>query len=196
MVGYWGGIAPDNLISDGWKHIISIDTAWLTSKGYLLDKYLTLLKKIDTPEEYTIKSTTEEAFIAASRSGIRLSGEESDMLPPMSAIVQSRDKQVDDWLSSLKLSESEALYFYSEIQNAEPGASYTRMFNRTLPLLSQDSSIAAVLGGWHVLWPSEKPYRYRREERLVLFTLWEAEPWIEMRMNEHGSLAAFSRITG
>ena len=78
-----------------------------------------------------------------------------------------------------------------EAMNAEDDEEYRCLWESNCPIFSNE--IVAVLGGWHFPWP-DGDWEPLRDQRLLVWTLVEAEPWVEV-WGELGSMRVIERIT-
>lgn len=109
------------------------------------------------------------------RDGIPLYATESFSFPPMEALCLYGGPVVEAWLDSLGLARTD--YDAPRIDSDEHGQAYKRIYREHCPLYSKDCW--AVLGGWHAVWAGDDFY-VPREMNLVVWTLREAEPWVEV----------------
>ena len=104
-----------------------------------------------------------------------LSGREALSLPPLEALCLYGGPPVEEWLASAGLERTD----YEAAAALDVAREYQAHFHDHCPLYSVSGEVAAVLGGWHLMWPDDDFY-IPAEMRLVVWTLWEAEPWIEV----------------
>jgi hypothetical protein len=74
---------------------------------------------------------------------------------------------------------------------AESDEAYTRRWQSNCPLYTGEA--AAVLGGWHFPWPDDD-WSELQEQPLVVWTLDESEPWVEV-WGEPDGFRVMQRIT-
>jgi hypothetical protein len=74
---------------------------------------------------------------------------------------------------------------------AEDDESYIRLWQSNCPLYTGEA--AAILGGWHFPWP-DGDWEELREQPLLVWTLDESEPWIEV-WGQPGGFRVLQRIT-
>ena len=73
----------------------------------------------------------------------------------------------------------------------EDDEEYLHLWQLNCPIYLEE--IVAVLGGWHFPWP-DGDWEQLRDQRLLVWTIDEAEPWVEV-WGELGSLRVIQRIT-
>jgi hypothetical protein len=61
--------------------------------------------------------------------------------------------------------------------SAEMDDAYIQIWQENCPLYTREA--AAVLGGWHFPWP-DGDWEELREQRLLVWTLEDSEPWVEV----------------
>lgn len=103
-----------------------------------------------------------------------LFAESSISLPPVDAVFLYGSDSIGDFLRRHDWPRSEP--FNDNFPDPVPGK-YESIWQDHHPLYRRD--IAAVVGGWHLPWPDGDWYDYA-DHSLVVFTLLEAEPWIEV----------------
>src|SRR5208283_4274490 len=104
--------------------------------------------------------------------GTPLYGHEAVSFPPIMAVCLYGGVKVGEWIKSLGYERTD----YDLIENTDLGQGYRQELMKRCPLYS--NAYAAVLGGWHAMWPEDHFYM-PSEMRLVLWTFRDAEPWIE-----------------
>jgi hypothetical protein len=112
----------------------------------------------------------------------------SESFPPLEAVCLYGSRRVADWLHGLGLARHE----YDAVQ-AEPIAKrYIDEFTCRAPLYV--SGGAAILGGWHMIWP-EDDFFMPMEMRLIITTMRDAEPYYEVWLSSANNTSVKSRIT-
>ena len=175
-VAWWGGAAagaargrPDDTLR------ISIDVSWLAARGYALRG---VLRVSDVALRWNWRTPVHveqdpAAALAPVAGAVPLTGREAASLPPFEALCLYGGAPVESWLLSAGLERTD----YDRAAMLPEAGAYQEHYQRHSPLHS--SGIVAVLGGWHAMWPDDD-YYLPREMRLVLWTLRDAEPWIEV----------------
>jgi hypothetical protein len=100
--------------------------------------------------------------------GLALAGTAGRSFPPIDAVAQV--PQVTAWLASQGIVHDPAHDAYFEDD------AYTQVYHQECPLYAPNA--IAVMGGWHVAWP-DGDWADLQHARLLVWTLWDAEPWVE-----------------
>ena len=167
-------------------HVITVDCAWLHANGFPLAGTLSLysdgLNAIPVLEP-------ESEFRAEAAGGELLWGSETPSFPPPEALCLNGSERLAAWLTERGWSRRDGAE--AVIHRTPEGDEYVRAWQQRCPLY-RDGPVA-VLGGWPVMWPDDDVYAARGQ--LVLWTLRDAEPWIEVWMDGADRLSAIARIT-
>ncbi len=97
------------------------------------------------------------------------------MLPPIDAIFAKGSDAIDKWLRRCNWKREWG--YNDNFADSDLVHEYESEWQKNFPLYTQ--SAHAVMGGWHFPWPDDDWYDLINEE-LVVWTLAEAEPWIEV----------------
>jgi hypothetical protein len=125
--------------------------------------------------------------------GIPLHGEEVYSLPSFDELWSSGSVLLDEILRAT--GHARADVESKSFQTSQALADYEQEAHRLCPLYrSQSEGLYAVLGGWHIMWPDDDSYD-RDYGRLVLWTFYHAEPWVEVWLDNSGNLSVIPRIT-
>jgi hypothetical protein len=212
ILGYWGGKGREprptghmmELPGVVSKHWVSIDCDWLAQQGILHpqagNSYLSIYER-KLPEDHPLYPYRGHDFIwvgdgvplaKAGMDGEPLYAKEAVSFPPFQAVCMYGGPAVEAWMASFGLRRID--YEHSNLHRSEAGRAYYREWERRTPWAwSGDEGTAAVLGGWHQMWPDDDFY-VPPETQPVLWTLRDSEPWIEIRRGFRNYLV-FSRIT-
>ena len=177
MVAYWAGQGREQYRGrDDDRHQITIDCRWLSNHGFRLAGSLGVYR-VDPRWRWRVPIwlDRQEKPLGelGTRDGIPLYGHETPSLPPIQAVCLYGGAIVDQWLDSEGLERTD----YDDAAMTPVGEAYEEYYRGLSPLFSD--GYAAVLGGWHAMWPDDEFY-VPREMRLVLWTLRDAEPWVEV----------------
>lgn len=117
---------------------------------------------------------------------VPLFAERRSCLPPLEAIELVGSLRAREWLAPC------GPHVPEDVANAAVKVmrSYERAYQATWPLYTR--SAHAILGGWHMAWPEDDDYD--PERRLLVWTIAESEPWVEV-WEEEGELRVVQRIT-
>jgi hypothetical protein len=219
--GVWGG---EGILKSGpgsWMHWITIDCGWLSKQGIPLNGLLSVYT--DESDESTTESGgivvhdpsrrlprklqdsatmyNRRAFSDRTQysrrpdklDGVALYGREAMSFPPLDAVFKYGGPAVKKWLRSLGMPRPEQWDPYFQARKlAEP---YDDEFRKRCQLYDfrDRNRIAAILSGWHM--PFDDDWDALTRKRLVLWTLWNSEPWVEVWLSKSGSFQVMDRIT-
>jgi hypothetical protein len=110
--------------------------------------------------------------------GTPLFGKEELSIPPCEGLAVHGSDLVRRWLDGGG--------------SREVTETYDREYQQRCPLYRDD--VYVVLGGWHGFWADMDAYD-EEKGRLVLWTFQDAEPWVEVWLDEGGRLKTVRRIT-
>ncbi len=177
IVGYWRGSGRLGYGPRDDRHRITIDCTWLSQHGIRIRGSLGVYDidpkwrnpvpfRLDWQPDLSLSQLTMQG-------GIPLRGHEATSLPPLEAVCLYGGAAVESWLATKRLERGD----YDQAAVSEFGREYQSIYQAECPLYNDE--IVAVLGGWHAMWPDDDFY-IPREMRLVLWTLKDAEPWLEV----------------
>jgi hypothetical protein len=223
VVGVWGGLGvvplpPDwnqertaeELAEDEYgfedeqaRHWISVDCSWLERNGFGIRGWMSVYA---APFSNFRAVNDPEPEVVNLGDGLPLVGQEELCFP--------HEYVLDAYLTD----EEKAALGYSLAKGYEGlGPDYWKLVQTGWPHSHND---VAVLGGWHICWPDGPPRLPRLRElherihrahgpgylsaaeifrcepyRLVLWTLRDSEPWVEVWGDDTGKLYGVSRIS-
>jgi hypothetical protein len=167
--------------------MISVDCAWLEAQGFPLSGVLSLFS--NGLEVHATLDPEAEFDAESLQGGDPLWGVEEPSFPPPEALCLYGSDRIGAWLARRGCSRRDGAD--AVIHRTPEGACYIRTWRNRSPLYRD--GLAAVLGGWPVMWPDDVGYAGRG--RLALLTLRDAEPWVEAWTGSDGRLSAVARIT-
>lgn len=106
--------------------------------------------------------------------GMPLVGSPAPSLPPVDAVFQLADPEVEAYLA--KHGWSAQREYYAGFPDPMPGQ-YQELWMSQCPVYTGQA--AAVFGGWNYPWP-DGDWEELAGKELVLWTLKDAEPWVEV----------------
>lgn len=181
---YWGGeradepnaVPPSATAIESIRHVITFDARLLSSLGV----------PVKSPALAMFETTTKTGQVmyrVASRNGIQASDFRGDFVPlhasrarsfpPIEAVCLYGGDVVTSWLKRHGLKRLQ----YFDASELPEAREYTDEYMRRCPLYLGNAD--AILGGWHQRWPEDDFY-LPLEMRLALWTLRDAEPWLEV----------------
>jgi hypothetical protein len=176
LAGIWGGpgIAPSP--PGAWKHWVSVDCSWLANRGFPLGGCLSVYE--DDHGRFAAVASNAVRLPLEGIEGIPLFGREELSMPPCEALDVCGSDLARRW--------------FEAGGGRDVALAYDAEYQRRCPLFRD--GVDAVLGGWHAFWPDADRYD-DRPGRLVLWTFRDAEPWVEVWLDQMGRLTAIRRIT-
>jgi hypothetical protein len=119
----------------------------------------------------------ERALSWPKRAGIPLYAHPASVLPPVDAVFARGSPAVANWIGDAAVAQE-----------------YERVWMTEFPLYFSSSDIYAVLGGWHFPWPDDD-WADLIDERLMILTLHDSEPWVEAWHLRSGEFRVVQRTT-
>ncbi len=178
VVAYWGGQGRRGYSGrKDDRHKITFDCSWLSSVGadvegsigvFDVDKHWGWAKPVHVDHQPGLKVAD-----AGCSDGRALYGYERRSLAPLQAVCLYGSDRIMDWLTENEWKRTD----YDIAESSELGQEYQAVWSEQWPLYSKE--YAAVLHGWHQQWPEDDFYM-PAEMRLLLWTFWDAEPWLEL----------------
>lgn len=124
--------------------------------------------------------------------GLPLFGHALEVIAPIEAVFAFGNERVGAWLEANNWPREER--YNSNFPDKALVEDYQRRWSETYPAYRNEQTAYAVLGGWH--FPhSEDDWYELAEERLLVLTIHDAEPWIEGWQRQDGQLDVIQRIT-
>jgi hypothetical protein len=170
---------------NGAQHWISIDASALTSIGVSLSSNIDVFRGKNAIAVHVPQPLSERA-----PGGTPLRATPTASFPPFEALCLFGGEVVGSWLRSLgcERTDWDDPRVYESAQRNE----YIQEWQRRCPLYTGAGDV--VVGGWHIQWPEDDGYS-RPGWQMLLWTLRDAEPWIEVWRSDAGELRAVERIT-
>jgi hypothetical protein len=166
---------------------LTVDCRHLPDRPSQLDGYLTL---------FTNEQECEGGYVALTdswpdRRGTELFARPAAILPPIDAIIALGSATVDRWLAQNKWQRERR--YNDNFKDRELVHEYERAWFNDYPVYRDDGTYAA-LGGWH--WPcADDDWHDLIDEHLLIFTVFDSEPWVEAWRLHDGSFRVIQRIT-
>jgi hypothetical protein len=177
-VAFWGGQGRRGYTGrEDDRHKVTFDCSWLASVGvevegvigvYDVDDRWGWVKPVHV--DYTPELRLADAGCSG---GLPLYGHERRSLAPLPAICLYGGDRITAWLAESGLKRTD----YDFAESSELGQEYRRAWTKQSPLY--EKQYAAALHGWHQQWPEDDFYM-PAEMTLLLWTFWDAEPWLEL----------------
>ena len=121
--------------------------------------------------------------------GIPLYTHPMSLLPPIDVVFALGSPAIDAWLSSHGCKRTDD--FLSSLED-DAIREYERAWQAESPYFAEQ--VYAVLGGWHMPWP-EGDFNELLKDQLLIWTLQDPEPWVEVWRTAAGNFRVLQRIT-
>jgi hypothetical protein len=187
-VAAWGGASVIAAPYDTARHWITLDISALPKEFGLTGSCASVFsdEEMIHPAAFVV---SEKARFHVGSGSIPLFAHSTLSMPPIDAVFRFGSPAVHAWLAENHW-EPDWGYNDNFRDNATANA-YESAFQNQCPLYTGGAH--AVLGGWHLPWPDEE-WADRLNDKLVLCTFEDSEPWVEVWANGH-SFEVIERIT-
>jgi hypothetical protein len=185
VAAWWYPMDYDDYNRTRVRRWVTVDGRFIPSFGLHEPTFLTVFSHERRDDEGRVEVTK----CWPEQPGVPLYAYPVSVLPPIDAVFAQGSPAIDHWLSShgskrtddfLSSLDDEAIQGYEEAWRAES------------PIFASD--ISAVLGGWHMMWP-EGDFNDLLKDQLLIWTLEEPEPWVEVWRTAAGDFKVRQRIT-
>ena len=122
--------------------------------------------------------------------GLRLYAREIAVLPPIDAVIARGSSAVGEWLAENNWKRE--WRYNSNFRDRAVAEAYQAVERRENPLYWKGAY--AALGGWHMGWP-DNDWHDLVDEKLLVQTYMDSEPWVEAWELRSGSFKVIQRIT-
>ncbi len=176
-----------------WRHWISIDKRFLPDNPRKLGGVISVYDWIGDGDRFAEVKVVHDAqaTLPKKTDGIKLYAKEIRCLPDVEAVFQFGSQRVKDWAEAMSWSENPD-YEQTPVQK------YVKLVRDEHPFSTNDGAFA-MLGGWSWCFNwcyslgEEYPW-HLRQKALIVLTIAESEPWIEV-FDDGQEFVALSRIT-
>ena len=182
IVGYWGGLDPQQ------TPILVLDCYYLP----MLDRQGCLHIDLIDPEQgyYSATIKTQPSDCAGDATMIALYAQTTTSLPPLDAVLRFGSAAIQAWIAPFR--EDRAWICADDIPDRSLVDAYEAVYQAQHPLYREDA--IASIGGWHMVWP-DGDWAELLTHHLLVCTYAEAEPWLEVWIDQSGSLKVIERFT-
>ena len=196
LAAIWGGdglIAPDTQNQKFLRHWLSLDCRFLPT-GFDLNGCLSLYVDEDGADESGIVAVDFCATLSnlLGSSGIELFAHGEISWPPIDAIFALGSGAVARWLGECDWQKNWP--YNSNFRDSEIVAAYEDRLRSQNPLFGAREDVFAMLGGWNEPWP-EGDWPDLLAQKLTIFTYRDAEPYVEVWLDENRKFAIIQRIS-
>lgn len=124
--------------------------------------------------------------------GVPLFAHPIEVIAPIEAVFAFGNERIGTWLAENDWPRKER--YNPNFPDRALVESYQKRWLKTYPIYCNDPNAYAALGGWH-LPHAEDDWYGLADERLLVLTIKDAEPWVEGWQCRDGNLAVVQRIT-
>jgi hypothetical protein len=185
IVGIWWGAESDQHKEDV-PYWLALDGAALPTLG-IASKFLVV--SVDHSSLSGVATVLDSAPRDSTRKGRPLYAVAARSLPPIDAVFLFGSDEVDTWLAECSWQRD---WEYNDNFPDPVARHYEELFQLQHPLYT--NSAWAAVGGWHLPWP-DGDWRERLNDRLLVTTYRDSEPWLEVWATAHADLEVAYRIT-
>lgn len=175
-------------------HWITVDCTWLKQRRILpVQGLLSVYERTfaDGSRSFVAMMLDKKAKLA-NIEGEPLYGVEAISFPPFEALCMHGGPAVEEWLGKQDLRRID--YEDFDLNESPAVRAYRKERRKRNPWLPDgDDGTAAVLGGWHVMWPEDDWYM-PPDIQLAIWTFRDSEPWIEVWRGRR-NFVVFERTT-
>jgi len=196
LAAYWGGspLVTHPVASDPkFRHWLSIDCRFLPARFEDLKGCLSVYAN-ENEEEGIVAVDASMQIDSTSQSvpGLPLFAHPATSWPPIEAIFKFGSPAFKQWHSGEGHSQNSPEVY--RLERSTVFGAYDQHLRMNNPLLGWPCGVYAALGGWSEPWPENDWYDLQ-EKRLVLFTYEDAEPYIEVWLDDNHNFQVIQRIS-
>lgn len=187
IAGVWYEPDDAEISTTGHRCVLTVDANRIPGLPARISGFATVFTDENTCEGGRV----EIGGSSPKRSGTKLYAHPAEVLPPIDAVFARGSEEVGNWLKANNWARSEP--FNDGFPDAKVVHAYERVFTSEYPIYRTDDVFAAA-GGWHFSWP-DGDWRERLEDRLMILTIRDAEPWVEAWQLPTGGFRVIQRVT-
>lgn len=187
IAAYWHERDKEKIKSSGWHCWITIDPKFVPGLPVEMGGYL----RIMTDEKNGRDGRVEVVASWPGEAGTPLYAHSASVLPPVDAVFARGSDAVAEWIHSHGWEHTER--YNSNFAEAAIVERYESVWFDEFPMFLK-SDVYAVLGGWH--WPcADEDWHELIEEKLMVMTFRDSEPWVEAWLARTGQFRVIQRRT-
>jgi hypothetical protein len=196
----WKGTGAAPPPKGKWEHHVSIDASFLPDNPRRLRGVISVYLCVEDSDRFHQVAVVHaaKARLPAKPDGRRLFAKRIDCLPPMEALLKFGAEPIQNWVRANSVDPDHGYDPASfSAPNQDALKSYGKVINAEHPFLARGGY--AMLGGWSwcFMWcyGIDEGYPWSLlEKALVVLTVGDDEPWIEV-FDDGKGFVTFSRIT-
>jgi hypothetical protein len=185
VAAVWYERDEEEIEATGNRCWITVDARQIPSLSPSVTGFITVLTK-----ERSVETGWAEVTPSwPERVGTPLYAHPASLLPPLAAVFARGSDAIDVWLAARGRKRTDR---FLDCQEDAATTGYQEVWNRETPYFAED--MYAVLGGWHMPWP-EDDWKDLLDDQLLVWTLRDPEPWVEVWHTRTGQFQVMQRIT-
>ena len=186
IAAIWYDYDEAEVDSTGHRLWLTVDARFVSNvpatTGYL---------SIFTNEEKCQGGRVEVTASAPERAGVVLYAHAVPVLPPIEAVFARGSIDVEKWMRAHGWDRNER--YNHNFKGRDVVQPYERIWMKEFPLYA-GKDVYAALGGWH--WPGpDDDWHHLIDERLIVTTFRDSEPWVEAWYTQREGFRVIQRIT-
>jgi hypothetical protein len=189
IAAIWGGPGILQPPAGPFEHRITVDCRYLPNPIPGVTGCLSVYQNTEQSEHGRVLLDPTRS-LAPPFHGRVLYAQPTMALPPLEGIFRFGSPIVAAWLQMNGWQRD--WEYNSNFPDRNVADAYNRIYQEHTPLYTQAAT--AVLGGWHFPWP-DGDWDERHAQQLVLWTLEDAEPWLEVWHDSTSQLRLIERNT-
>jgi hypothetical protein len=187
VAAIWHERDDDELESTGHHCWLTVDARHVPGLPPSVTGYLSVFADEENCEGGRVEVTQSWP----KRAGIKLYAHTASVLPPVDAVFARGSEAVGEWIQSHGFERTDR--YNNNFKGRDIVEEYQRIWMEEFPPY-QNSDIYAVLGGWH--WPGQDDdWHALIDEHLMVLTIRDSEPWVEVWRTRAGQFKVIQRIT-
>jgi hypothetical protein len=190
VAAIWGGPGIVLPSGDTQLHRITIDCRFLPSDFQDLAGCMSVYYTEDDQVRDPVRYDTTATLPTTSHPGINLYPQRTKSLPPIEALFRFGSPVIQDWLLANRWQPD--WEYNDNFPDRAIANAYNRIYQAQNPFYT--GAAFAVLGGWHFPWP-DGDWDDLLQQRLIIWTFEDAEPWLEVWRTNNDQFQLKARIT-
>lgn len=186
VAAIWHERDEDEIESTEHHCWITLDARFVPGLPASTKGYLHVLTNEDDCESGKIEASLKNLR----PNGIKLYAHAANVIPPLDAVMLKGSDLVGEWLQANKWQRD---WGYNGNFKDEAAKAYQKVWFAEHPMY-RESDIFAILGGWHFQFPDSE-WVEQVDDRHLILTLRDSEPWVEGWLTKAGDFKVFQRIT-
>ncbi len=190
IAAIWGGSGGGRPNGGDTRHRLTLDCRFLPPDGAPLTGCISIYERAVRDATPRITHDPMATLPADVGSGIPLYPQSARSLPPLEALFRFGSPAIETWLMTQHWQRT--WEYTDNFPDRRVANAYLQRYHAEHPLYT--GAAFAVLGGWPFPWP-DGDWEDLLDEQLLVWTLHDAEPWVEVWRDQLGNLHGIERVT-